>query len=292
MTHHDYNYLHQLRYRWQKEQQLARKKYQIPYNMIYSFTQCSTKSLFNTKKTIITDDNQKTKNFRLDNLNVPPMYCSKCYLYITECSCINGLGQWWKNLQTKSRSTDKISKLSSINSLHDRHVNFDSNSIDFSSSDEKKYEKLNSNKQHYAILNWNNRQSLLNFLQTVKPNQKFSTMTIEQLHEFINNNDHIHIFNSINELIYFINKENRFQTLFHQIYIDSSQSQLIADNLNLDHTLYSIKKIARLLGVKIDELSQEKSLTKHRKSLLNHQISFIASKLPYNTFRTTSTHTQ
>ena len=123
MTHNYYEDLYQIRYRWQKEQHLIRKKFQIPYNMTYTSKQCLSKhisittqpnSLFKDKKISVTRDDVKGKTFRLDkpcfniknnDLNIPPMYCSKCHLYLTECSCLDGLGQWWMNLQKKTYST-------------------------------------------------------------------------------------------------------------------------------------------------------------------------------------------
>ncbi len=124
-------------------------------------------------------------------------------------------------------------------------------------------------------------------------------MTIEQLRKLITNNNHIHIFNSIIDLILTMNKEQHHTSLCH-IYIDPfyystiqgtislSQSQLIADNINLNRSLYSIHKLAVLLGVKIDqssnEILNEKISIKQRKSILNQQLLFIASKIPYNTF--------
>jgi hypothetical protein len=128
-------------------------------------------------------------------------------------------------------------------------------------------------------------------------------MTIKQLRELITNNNHIHIFNSIIDLILTMKKEEHYKSLCH-IYIDPfyystiqgtiplSQSQLIADNINLNRALHSIQRIAGLLGVKLDqstnEFLHEKILTKQRKSILNQQLLFLASKIPYNTFHNTS----
>jgi hypothetical protein len=124
-------------------------------------------------------------------------------------------------------------------------------------------------------------------------------MTIEQLHEFIINNEDIHIFTSIIDLILSIDKH---QTFLCHIYIDPSyysntipfsHSELIADNVNLNQVIYSIQKIASLLGIKFDQNSSNEFLqeTKQRKSILNQQSLFIASKVPYNTFYNTSIHT-
>jgi hypothetical protein len=113
MTYNDYEHLNQIRYRWQKEQQLIRKKYQIPYNMTYISKQCFRKPIQNEQLIITRDDlkekivrlNKSSFNIKTNDLHIPPIYCSKCHLYPTECSCPNGLGQWWINLQKKSHST-------------------------------------------------------------------------------------------------------------------------------------------------------------------------------------------
>jgi hypothetical protein len=118
-------------------------------------------------------------------------------------------------------------------------------------------------------------------------------MTIEQLRELITNNNHIHLFNSIIDLILCIKKEQTESFLCH-IYIDPSyiplsQSQLIADNINLNQAIYSIQKIASLLGVKISQsINEFLPETKQRNLILNQQSLFIASKIPYNTFYRTS----
>ena len=157
------------------------------------------------------------------------------------------------------------------------------------------------------LLDWNNRQSLMNFIRTTKSTENLSTMTIEQLRELITNNDHIHIFNSMVDLILSMNKEQH-QAVFCHIYIDPSyystiqgiiplsQSHIIADNINFNRTLHSIQKMAMLLGVKIDqslhEFLPEKPSRKQRQSILHQQTLFITSKIPYNTFRNTSVHSQ
>ena len=119
MTHHDYKYSRQIQYRWQKEQQLIRRKYQIPYNIIYTSKPCHDKSspisphpvsLFKHDQINITDKNIKRKT----DVLIPPMYCSKCHLNLTECLCQNGLGRWWTHLQKRSysRGIDRIYKYS------------------------------------------------------------------------------------------------------------------------------------------------------------------------------------
>ena len=125
-------------------------------------------------------------------------------------------------------------------------------------------------------------------------------MSIEQLQQLITDHNHIHIFNSITDLIFTMNKEQHRISFCH-IYIDRSyysntiplsQSHLIADNINLNQTLYNIEKLAILLGVKIDQQINKflpsRLSTKERKSILNQHSLFLASKIPYNTFRHTS----
>jgi hypothetical protein len=110
MTHNDYKSLHKIRSRWQKEQQLIREKYQIPYNMTYTFKSCPTKPVSITlqdKSSFKYEKNIITQISRLDehHSNIPPMHCSKCHLNLTECTCPDGLGQWWINLQKRTRFT-------------------------------------------------------------------------------------------------------------------------------------------------------------------------------------------
>ncbi|CAF3071280.1 unnamed protein product [Rotaria sp. Silwood2] len=293
-THNDYKCLREMRYQWQKEQQLIRKKYQIPYNITYTSKQCFNKHIPMISKAEFND--YKTKTDQLDKHSFNIKYCSKCNLNITKCLCSNESSQCSINLKKKSYSTNKTSKTSSRNFLHEQHVNSDSSLINFSS-----IERTNSihNKKQYVLLDWNNCQSLSNFIRTTKLNKNLSNMTIEQLHELIIKHDHIHIFQSIIDLILSMNREERQKFLCH-IYIDPYyystiqgtiplfQSQLIADNNNLDHVLHSIKKIATLLGVKLDQsinkILHEKLSTKQRQSILNQHSLFIASKIPYNTF--------
>jgi hypothetical protein len=132
-------------------------------------------------------------------------------------------------------------------------------------------------------------------------------MSIEQLQQLITHHNHIHVFNSITDLILTMNKEQHRISLCH-IYIDRlyysnfpdniplSRSHLIADNINLNRMLYNIEKLAILLGVKIDQpinkFLPSRISTKQRKSILNQHLLFLASKLPSNTFRHTSVHTQ
>jgi hypothetical protein len=110
MAHNEYECLHKIQYRWKKEQQLIRQKYQIPYNMTYVSKPCYSKpisitsqseSLFKHDKITVTKDELKRKN----ESNIPPMYCLKCHLDLTECLCQDGLGKWWINLQKKLHST-------------------------------------------------------------------------------------------------------------------------------------------------------------------------------------------
>ena len=115
MTHSDYKYSCQIQSRWQKEQQLIRRKYQIPYNIIYTSKPCHSKhlslpsqaeSLYNHDKITVTDKDIKRKTDRhyFDN-HIPPMYCSKCHSNLTDCLCRDGIGQWWIHLHKRSYST-------------------------------------------------------------------------------------------------------------------------------------------------------------------------------------------
>ncbi len=109
MTHHDYQYSRQIQSRWQKEQQLIRRKYQIPYNIISTSKPCHRKpppissqaeSLFKHDQISLTDKNIKRKS----DVHIPPMYCLKCHLNLTKCLCPDGIGQWWIHLQRRSHS--------------------------------------------------------------------------------------------------------------------------------------------------------------------------------------------
>ncbi len=199
-----------------------------------------------------------------------------------------------------------LKKKSHSNSIPERHVSFDSSLIDLSSIEQINPPKTTP-KSQYVLLDWDNRQSLLNFIQTIELTNNPSTMSIEQLQQLITRYNHIHIFNSITDLILTMNKEQHRISLCY-LYIDRlyysnlpytipfSQSHLIADNINLNQILYNIEKIAIQLGVKIDRhinnFSLSKLSTKQRKSILNQQSLFLASKIPYNTFRHTSAYTQ
>jgi len=116
MADNDYECIHEIQYRWKKEQQLIRQKYQIPYNMVYRSKPCYSKPISITLQAeSVTNDNLKRKTNRLEkhkyDSNIPPMYCSKCHLNLTECLCQDGLGQWWFNLQQKSHLTGIYSQL-------------------------------------------------------------------------------------------------------------------------------------------------------------------------------------
>ena len=114
MTHHENECLQNIQARWKKEQQLIRQKYQIPYNMTYIFKPCYTKLETKTsiidQKSALTGNENKRKTQRLVkdclyNANLPPMYCSKCHRYLTQCLCQDGLGQWWINIHNKPSAT-------------------------------------------------------------------------------------------------------------------------------------------------------------------------------------------
>ena len=120
-------------------------------------------------------------------------------------------------------------------------------------------------------------------------------MTIEQLQELIIKHDHIHIFHSIIDLVLSMHKEQH-QTFLCHVYIDPSyyttipntiplsQSQLVADNMNLNQVLHSIERMAILLGIKFDQptprILLEKISAEKRKSILHQQSLYIASKIP------------
>ncbi|UJR35978.1 hypothetical protein I4U23_028719 [Adineta vaga] len=309
MAYQDYKDIHRNRKRWLKEQQLIRKKYQISYNMTYISTSSFNKAISNHKKTTEADEQFQSKYFQLEksSINNPPMYCLKCYLHLTKCSCKNGLGYWWLNLKEQVDSTNRISKQYSKTSLHERHVNFDSDTIDFTSTDQMNTSQVNYVEEQYVLLKWNDQQSLLNFLRTTKHKKSLSSMTIEQLQKLIINNEHIHIFNSINTLILSLNKLHSQHKTIYSIYIDPtcystiqgiipwSQSYLIADNINLTRTTHSIQHISQSLGINIDQtinkFSQKSTSKKQWKSILNEQALLIASQIPYSTFHPTTSHT-
>ncbi len=201
-----------------------------------------------------------------------------------------------------------MSKRFLVKSVSERHASFDTSLVELSSMTQTNSSKVKfkPNQPHYVLLDWNNRQSLLNFLQTIHHNQHLSNMPIEQLRQLITNHDQIHLFNSIIDLILTITKQQHRLSLC-DIYIDPvyystipdtvpfSQSYLMADNINLNRTLHNIQQIARHLGAKIDQstkpFSFEKVSIKQRKSILNEQMRLITSKLPNHTFRHTSIHT-
>ena len=179
--------------------------------------------------------------------------------------------------------------------MGERHVNFDSSAIDFTSIDRQNTSQTNHTEDYYALLNWNNYPSLVNFLRITKITKSFSSMTLEQLQQLVTNNEHIYVFNSINTLLLSLNKRHTQPKMAYLIYIDPtyysalqgsypwSQSRLIADNIDLTRTLRSIQYVVRSLGVTIDEFSPKDISPKQRKSILNQQTSLIASKLPYST---------
>ena len=319
MKHHDYQYLRQIQSQWRKEQQLIGKKFQIPYSMTYTSRSChdkpitllSTTNSSLTDQMIVTRQNRKRKTNRVsqhcsnNDFRIPPIFCAKCHLNPTECLCPDGIGQWWSYLHRRSSllvGEDTFEKKSQSNSISGRHVNFETSSIDLSSIEQSTSNKpkLTSHPPHYVLLNWNDRQSLLKFLHTTQSLHNISHLTIEQLRQEITMNTHIHLFQSISDLLLTMSKEQQRISLC-QIYIDPSyystregttsfsQSRLIADNYDLNRTLYSIRKISNLLGIKIDqhtnEFSFENRSTKQRKSILSQHSLFLASKIPSNIFR-------
>jgi hypothetical protein len=132
MTHHDYQYSRQVQSRWQKEQQLIRRKYQIPYNITYTSKPCHSKplsipskaeSLLKHDKIILTDKDIKRKpdqhyfDTKNNDFHIPPMYCSKCHSNLTDCLCEDGIGQRWIHLHKRSDSTGIYSYILKLNFL-------------------------------------------------------------------------------------------------------------------------------------------------------------------------------
>lgn len=199
---------------------------------------------------------------------------------------------------------DDLSKRFSIHSSPKQDITTSSSLIDLSSIEQVKSQ--NPRSKQYALIDWNNRQSLLNFIRWTELFKNPSSMTIEQLHDLISNHDYIHIFHSITDLVLFISKE-KGQLVLANVYIDPHyyssiqgaipyfQSQLIADNVNLDRALRSFKKISYLLGIKSDpylnKILEEKISMKQQKSILNQQSLVNSSKIPYNVLNKTSVHT-
>ena len=309
MQQQDYQCLLQIHSRWQKEQQLIRKKFQIPYNMTYTSRPCYHKLLTPlsniqsssklTDQHLLIQHKRKKQTNRMDKQcsmkdpRLPPIFCSKCHSNPIECSCEDGIGQWWTRLHQRS-SLPFLEKKSPSNSISVQHINFESSLIDLSS-----IEQSNSHKPHYVLLNWNDRQSLHNFLQTTQLTRNISNLPIEQLRQQISNTPHIHLFDSIIDLLLTMTK-NQHRLSLCQIYIDPSYystiegahpfsySTCIADNTDLHCTLNSIRKLAILLGLKIDpdanEFSSENLSTKQRKSILNQHSFYLASKMPSNIY--------
>ncbi|CAF1595570.1 unnamed protein product [Adineta ricciae] len=284
----DFKQYHRSRKRWLKEQQVIRKNYQMSSNTSHLSTLTFHKPIPNHKKTVVTNENHQPKH-------EPPMFCSSCYLHLTQCVCNDGLGRWWANSKEQTQTANKLSKQSSNLSMGERHVNFDSSTIDLTSVDRKHTSQTNRTEEYYVLLNWNNYSSLVNFLRTTKITKSFSSMTLEQLQQLVTNNEHIYVFNSINTLLLSLNKRHSQLKMAYLIYIDPtyysalqgsspwSQSRMIADNIDLTRTLHSIQYVVRSLGVTIDEFLPKDISSKQRKSILNQQTSLIASKLPYST---------
>lgn len=108
MKHHDYQCLQQIHSRWQKEQQLIRKKFQIPYHMTSTSRPCSQKSMTASLKLTVDRNRRKRKPDQMEkqcstnDVHLPPIFCSTCHSNPIECSCANGLGQWWTHLNQRS----------------------------------------------------------------------------------------------------------------------------------------------------------------------------------------------
>lgn len=284
---------------WQKEQQLIRKKFQIPYNMTYTSQLCHQTSMTSSLKlTVKRKPNQMNKQCSTNDVHLPPIFCSTCHSNPIECSCENGLGQWWTRLHQRS-GLSVLEKKSLSNSISARAMSL----IDLTSIEQS---KSSSHSPEYVLLNWNDRQSLLNYLQTTQHIRTISKLTLEQLHQQILTHSHIHLFDSIIDLLLTMTKDQHHISVC-QIYIDPScysldeithpfsQSHCIADNGDLHSTLNSIQKLAILLGLKIEldvnEFSFENRSTKQRKSILNQHSLYLASKMPSNIIQHSSVPT-
>lgn len=304
MKHHDYQ---QIQSRWRKEQQLIGKKFQISYSMTSTSPSCQKKSITLLSTTNFSSNRKRKPNQRCsnDDSHIPPMFCAQCHSNPMKCQCSDGIGQWWSHLHRRSSSLmgeNTREKKSRSHSLSIRHVNFERSLIDLSSIEQSISHKANflSHSPQYVLLNWNDRSSLLKFLHTTQSIRNISHLSIEQLRHQIITNTSIHLFQSITDLFLTLSKEQQRISLC-QIYIDPSyystrygtdpfsQSHLIADNYDLNRTLYSIRKISNLLGVNIDQhandFSFENRSTKQRKSILSQHSLFLASKMPSNIFQ-------
>ena len=268
MTHNDFENLKQIQSQWKKQQQLIRRKYQISYNMTYKFQSCPKKLIS------ICADNRSTDKTAT---SFPPIFCSKCHLDLSKCSC-----QSWKKQTLPSH----------------RNLILDISSTDCSSMSQKS--KSLSRKTYYVLLDWTNPSSLRRCIQTtIDPSKSLTNQSLQQLQELITNNQHVEVCHSIIDLIL------KSQFSLCQIYIDPSyyssiensipftQSSILADNTNLNKTLNNIKLIVNLLGVKLNNHQPNNLPTnKQREIILNEQIELIRSKVPYNIFRQASVQTQ
>ena len=299
MTHSPNESWASIRCRWQNEQQLIRKKYRIPYNTAYTSARCVTSygtAVFSHARL----PGKREKKRANDD---PPMRCTRCDEYPTKCSCSNGLGRWWANLQRRSSSVH-MPKKASMHFFQEQNVQVDPSSSS-SSADLTSMNAPRSNEASYlfAVVDRANRQSVQNFIRTLKVTENLSTMTDEQLNDILNKHGSVKIVHSLVDLGLAIDHDGDRSHLC-QTYIDPSfyssvagripfsQSRLVADNFNLTQALHSIDTLCSQLGVNIDRLadhSLSKEIAAHAASkktrhlILQAHSQLLASQMPHRT---------
>jgi hypothetical protein len=177
MTHHPNESWASIRCRWQKEQRLIRKKYQIPYHTAYTSARCVTSpstAVFSRGRLPVKPEEKRAIGSDATNEadRDPPMHCTQCDECVTKCSCSNGLGRWWANLQKTAFSVHML-KETSMHFFQERNVQFDSSS----SADLTSMNQPRSDHESYlfALLDRSNRQSVQNFIRTMKLTENLST---------------------------------------------------------------------------------------------------------------------
>ena len=309
MAHNDRAWLHKLRTHWQREQHLIRKKYQISYQIVPSWQRGITapdvmtlpatcprvrqQNIGQRSKTTPDDDAaSETQSCDL------PIYCSTCHRDLKECTCPNGIGQWWRKPAQISRMEDERSGNSSRNSTRQRRTLL-SSSVTKSSSMASSNTDRSKALERYVLLDWNNRQSLLEFLRTATSHRNLSDLTVTQLQELISDSRHLHLFDSIIDLML-----HKASSHLYQIYIDRSyhstlpgmipftHSSVIADNLHLSQSIHATQILASRLtnniDSSIDTFLSEQALTSKRTSIREQQSRFLASRLPKGAFYSAS----
>ena len=289
---------------------MIRKKYQIPYNTAYTSARCTTSpGTVAVSHARLPMKREKKRAIGSDATNKadgdPPMHCTRCDEFVTKCSCSNGLGRWWANLQKKSSSAHSL-KGTSMHFFQERNVQFDSSSsADLTSMDQPRGDQNNKESYLFALIDRDNRQSVQNFIRTLKLTENPLTMTDEQLADILSNHDGIKIVHSFVDLGLAIHHDGHPSHLC-QTYIDPSfyssisgstplsQSRLIADNLDLTRALHSIHTLCRQLGVKIDrfadqflskQIAAHAASSKKRHLILHEHSQLLASRMPHRTGR-------